>query len=80
LIESNGVSSLKRYLDTVLRVSEKKFSYNQKRDSQRIKWGRLIVNCVRAYAELIKNEELAQLRMDVDEIKAQLHITERLTA
>jgi hypothetical protein len=69
LNEKTDNSSLKGYLDTVLRVSEKKFKYEKKGDPLRIKWGILIVNCVKAYSELIKNEELEDLRKEVDELK-----------
>ena len=72
MTEKNDNSKLKCYLDGVLRVSEKKFNYVQKADSNRIRWGNLIVKCVKAYAELIKNEELEDLRLEIDQIKEEL--------
>jgi len=67
--QNNDISSLKDYLDTVLRLSEKKFSYDRRPDAFLIRWGGLIVNAVKAYGDLIKNEELEDLRKDVDELK-----------
>ena len=72
MTEKNDNSKLKGYLDGVLRVSEKKFSYEQKADSNRIRWGNLIVKCVKAYGELVKNEELEELRKEIDQIKAEM--------
>lgn len=65
-------SNLKRKLDTVLRVSEQKFSYEKKADSSRIRWGRLIVQCVKTYSDLIKIEELEDLRQEVEELKKEV--------
>ena len=50
--QNSDVSSLKGYLDNVLRVSDKKFSYDRRPDSQLIRWGGLIVKAVKAYGEL----------------------------
>ena len=72
MTEKNDNSKLKGYLDGVLRVSETKFNYAQKADTNRIRWGNLIVKCVKAYSDLIKNEELETLREDVDQIKEEL--------
>ena len=72
MTEKNDNSKLKGYLDTVLRVSETKFNYAQKADTNRIRWGNLIVKCVKAYSDLIKNEELETLREEVDQIKEEL--------
>ena len=69
LKKNKNNQSLKDCLDTVLRVSEQKFSYEKKADSSRLGWGRLIVHCVKTYSELLKNEELEQLRKEVDELK-----------
>ena len=72
LFEKNDNSRLKTILDTVLRVSEKKFSYNKKSDSSRIKWGRLIIQSVKVYGELVRNEELEELSKEVEELKAEV--------
>ena len=72
MTEKNDNSKLKGYLDGVLSVSETKFNYAQKADSNRIRWGNLIVKCVKAYGELIKNEELEDLRLEIDQIKEEL--------
>jgi len=69
LTEKNDNSRLKGYLDSVLRVSEQKFNSFNKGDPLRIKWGRLIVQTIKVYGELIKNEELEDLRKEVDELK-----------
>ena len=66
-IETN--SELKGYLDTVLKVSTEKFKYERKLDASRLGWGRLIVQCVKVYGELIKTEEMEALRHDVEELK-----------
>jgi len=69
LNEKTGNSELKGYLDSVLLVSEKKFNFEKKSDSSRIRWGRLIVQAVKTYGELIKIEEIEDLRKEVDELK-----------
>ena len=73
--QNSDVSSLKGYLDTVLSVSKKKFSYDRRPDSQLIRWGGLIVKAVKVYGELIKNEELEELRQEIDQIKAEMNKT-----
>ena len=62
-------SRLKSVLDSVLRVAEKKFSYEKKADSCRIRWGRLIIQAVGMYAELIKLSEIADLAQELDDLK-----------
>jgi len=72
LLEKNDNSKLKSILDTVLSVSEKKFCYEKKSDSSRIKWGRLIIQSVKVYGELVRNEELEELSKEVEELKAEV--------
>ena len=72
MTEKNDNSKLKGYLDSVLRVSEQKFNAFNKVDPLRIKWGRLIVQSVKAYAELIQVDEIEELREEVDQIKEEL--------
>lgn len=59
----NARKNLFSKLDTVLKVSEKKFKIEQKKDCTRLKWGRLLVQTVQAYGKLLETEEL-ELRVE----------------
>jgi len=56
-------------LDSVLRVSEEKFKVNNKKDETRLKWGRLIVNCISAYGKLLETVQLDEMMREIQEIK-----------
>jgi len=58
-----------QYLDTVLRTSEEKFKINNKTDTSRQSWGRLIVHCVKTYGDLLQTAQLDQLAKDIEAIK-----------
>lgn len=60
------------YLKTVLRVSEKKFLREQKKDYSRLKWGRLLVQGVQAYGKLLETVQLDELMREIDAIKQHL--------
>ena len=74
--ETDPTSTLKQYLDAILKVADKKYKYNNKPDEIRIKWGKLIVQTIKVYGELVKNEELDELRVSIDEIKERLNMNE----
>jgi hypothetical protein len=78
LNEKNDNSRLKSYLDSVLKVSEKKFNYDRKPDSNRIKWGRLIVNAVQAYGKLLELDELETMKEDIEKIKEKIGFNDKL--
>jgi len=56
-------------------VSEEKFKVNNKEDHKRMKWGRLLVNCVGVYGKLLETEELEQLAAEVEAIKKHVGMT-----
>ena len=60
------------YLDTVLSVSHEKFKLKRGRGNhtlKRMKWGRLLKDCVLAYGKLLEVHELEQMAKDIEEIK-----------
>ena len=54
----NARKKLFSKLDTVLKVSEEKFILKTKKDEQRLKWGRLMVQAIQVYGRLLETEEL----------------------
>jgi len=61
-------ASLFGYLDNVLKVADEKFHKNKKKDEQRLKWGRLIVQAVNAYGKVLETVELDSLNERVGSI------------
>lgn len=61
-------ASLFGHLDNVLKVADEKFHKNKKKDEQRLKWGRLIVQAVNAYGKVLETVELDSLNERVESI------------
>jgi len=61
-------ASLFGHLDNVLKVADEKFHKNKKKDEQRLKWGRLIVQAVNAYGKVLETVELDSLNERVGSI------------
>ena len=58
MTEKNRREQLFQHLDTVLKVSEKKFKTSSRENSERIRWGNLIIKAVHEYGYLLKSDEL----------------------
>jgi len=64
--------SLFPHLDNTLKVCEEKFNFDKKHDEQRLKWGRLRIQAIQAYGELLSTVQLEQLAKDVELIKEKI--------
>ena len=56
--EKNRREPLFRHLDSVLKVSQKKFKSFSRENNERIRWGSLIIKAVHEYGYLLKSDEL----------------------
>jgi len=74
---TNGKDTLKSCLDQVLSVSLKKFKYDHASNSDRQSWGRLIVQAVKTYGDLIDSETVEKLEADIEMIKEKIGIEEK---
>lgn len=73
---TDGKTTLKRCLDQVLSVSLKKFKMKQAKNSDRQSWGRLIVQAVKAYSDLIDSEQIEKIEADIQQIKEKIGMKE----
>ena len=58
MTEKNRREPLFQHLDSVLKVASKKFRTNSRQNSERIRWGNLIIKAVHEYGFLLKSDEL----------------------
>jgi hypothetical protein len=65
----------KQYLDYISRVLEMalyKFEHKQTKNSERIRWGRLIVHGITAGTAVLKDQDLEALQQRLQRVEAQL--------
>ena len=65
--EKDRREPLFQHLDTVLKISEKKFKTNSRENSERIRWGNLIIKAVHEYGYLLKSEEIEVRLSELEE-------------
>lgn len=56
--EKDRREPLFQHLDSVLKVSQKKFKTSSRENTERIRWGNLIIKAVHEYGFLLKSDEL----------------------
>ena len=56
--EKDRREPLFQHLDSVLKVAQKKFKTDKRENSERIRWGSLIIKAVHEYGYLLKSEEI----------------------
>lgn len=56
--EKDRREPLFQHLDSVLKVSQKKFKTESRENSERIRWGSLIIKAVHEYGFLLKSDEI----------------------
>ena len=56
--EKDRREPLFQHLDNVLKVAQKKFKTEKRENSERIRWGSLIIKAVHEYGYLLKSEEI----------------------
>jgi hypothetical protein len=59
-------------LNSVLETAEKKFQNQKTRNHEKLKWGRLICQCVQTYGSLLETVQLEELENEIEEIKKQV--------
>ncbi len=67
-IENNPISGLFNHLMTILEVSEKKFLKKKAKGTDRIKWGRLMVQAIQAYGNIYKLHSLEEIDQRITEL------------
>lgn len=69
---------LLRAIQRVLDVAFPKFEGRNTKNSEKLSWGRLIVQAVSAGASVLKDAELDQLAQKIEDLREDLSISERL--
>lgn len=67
--KNNLKNRLFSHLDVVLDVSQKKFSKKRAKGTDRIKWGRLMVQAIQSYGALFKLIELEDLQKRIEQLE-----------
>ena len=71
--ENNRRESLFQYLNDVLALAHKKITIPRgNSDKAKQGWARVLVSAVCAYGSLLKDADLDQLRMEIEQIKEKI--------
>ena len=76
LTREDLLSSIQRVLD----IAHDKLDNRYTKVSDKIKWARIITGAVSAGASVLKDAELEQLAQRIEELREDLHLSERLKA